>query len=102
MPNQTTRINAQIHSILEEYETSDVDIGGGAAETMIHIDDAAHAMEKYGRAKKIMGAKSFARLVRQMRFTQQRYFDTRSEEALEQSKALEKQVDKSLEAILGR
>lgn len=46
------------------------------------------------------GSKSMAKLVKQMREAQNRYFQTRSNEALRESKKLEEQVDRAVEAVL--
>ena len=52
---------------------------------------------KQGKRK---GAASMAKLVRDMRQAQQRYFDSRSDAALKEAKKLEQQVDRAVEAVL--
>lgn len=58
-------------------------------------------IKDYGKEQKINGAKSFTKLVRQMREKQKLYFDTRDNQALKESKALESQVDRAIHAVLG-
>lgn len=57
------------------------------------------ALQYYGRRKKADGARSFAGLVKEMRRNQKLYFQSRSRESLADSKRLEQQVDKSIEAV---
>ena len=47
-----------------------------------------------------MNAKEFFDLVSSMRKSQREYFATRSSEALEKSKRLEKEVDKEIERVI--
>ena len=56
-------------------------------------------MEFYFKGEK-MGIREYARLVAEMRTVQKRYFRTRLQVALQQSKALEKKVDEETTKIL--
>jgi hypothetical protein len=58
-------------------------------------------IENYARQKKIAGSRQLATLVKQMRDAQNRYFQTRSDDALKQSKQLESQVDRVVKMITG-
>lgn len=63
-------------------------------------------IKAYGREKKINGAKSFAKLVKEMRAKQEAYFrnhssnNQASRQLLYEAKKLEDQVDTAVEAIL--
>lgn len=46
------------------------------------------------------GAKSFAKLVKQMRTQQKMYFQTMDKDRLKKAKELEERVDRSVEVIL--
>ena len=67
-------------------------------------DEIAHAMEEYGKARKKAGARSFARLVKEMRDAQNAYFRNAGtpvgKQKLAESKKLEEQVDRAVEAVL--
>lgn len=67
--------------------------------------DFVEALIKEGQTEafrygKIKGSKSFAKIVRTMRDYQNRYFQTKSKEALVNSKKSEQRVDEALKLIL--
>lgn len=64
------------------------------------VENFIKDVSAYGRDKKISGSRSFARLVKKMRQAQNRYFQTKSHEALKESKSLEEQVDRTVDAVL--
>ena len=70
------------------------------------LDKMKDDIKSYGRKKKISGAISFAKLVKKMRDKQQNYFRNNksnyqyAQQLLKESKKLEEQVDRAVEAIL--
>ncbi|MCH8479167.1 MAG: hypothetical protein LAT56_14675 [Wenzhouxiangella sp.] len=69
--------------------------------TSEQAEQAKVALDQAFKEGKRKGAKSMAKLVKEMRQAQNRYFETRSDEALRLSKKLESQVDRAVEAVLG-
>lgn len=61
---------------------------------------AEKLIKQYGSQKKRSGMKSLAKMVKKMMDTQRRYFQTKSPEALNESKKLESQVYETLNKIL--
>lgn len=64
------------------------------------LEQMVKDIARFGREEKKNGARSFAKLVKEMRRKQKTYFDTRSNDALKEAKKLEEQVDRTVEVVL--
>ncbi len=70
--------------------------------TMTMTPTQSSAMQgQAGHAATVYRLEGIAELARKMRTAQKRYFKTRSHDALKESKALESQMDQSLQRYFG-